>query len=62
MTQIKAGRYALQTLKFLPKIRHGMLTNVMLIKKNIYFITCGSARKGIYQCKNFVPTKFQSTI
>jgi len=33
MTQIKAGRYAWHMLKFSPKIRLGMLINVMLTKK-----------------------------
>jgi len=33
MTQIKAGCYAQHMLKFSPKIRLGMLINVMLIKK-----------------------------
>jgi len=35
ITQLKAGRYAWHTLKFSPKIKLGMLINVMLIKNMI---------------------------
>jgi len=38
MTQNKAGRYAQHMLKFSPKIRLGMLINVMLIKKHEYLL------------------------
>jgi len=39
MTQIKAGRYAWHMFKFSPKIRLGMLINVMLIKKTCISIS-----------------------